>query len=727
MGIVLKWNFKNLLADIPRLILTLLSIASTFAILVGAILSLECFAAGIGGLNEGLPHYIAVILPPLILAPFASTVYVLFSVLISERKNQFFLLQSSGGTAKQLRKGLLIESLALDATGGVVGVGLGVLLAWSQAAPAGYALTSEAFFSTTVFWSALLPAFAIVPLAMLLASFRLNRQKTEKRRKPPKKNPPALNKRLFPRLFGVGGALEYTLDRHGHRHRSLTVASVVINIGVLFLLTGGISILSSSAYYVGVEDGEAVVSLSSETDEQFEAMAAEMISRFTEKGLISSSHRDYSTYVGVVANRKDVQEKSALYDAPSETVVNELILRMDEDNALLECRLCFIPDEDYARFAARLNIPVTGIGGIYCNEYEYMEWDGQTNSARAVALCRTWKEKPNDPLTIYALPIEFFYGSYWIQDVGNGYDLQKGAREKLTSAAKAKVTIDGLARYKDYPSAAFGVNSIVLPDSMRGSYAPLIAEANQVLDGSASHYIIEFVTDNSVLLNKEIKTILAENGYNFDEKQFGDGMAYYERSAEDRAARREKMVYIYDQSTYEYLFNLFVKQIELFYKLFAVMIFVSILLNIVNIVHMNRTSHRKENAILTSLGISEKQRLGMLLYESFRFTLRVTLLGIAVVFLLNFLFYKSAGNAYVGEGLSSAFDNRFQTVFPNSGFIGELLTIVFNVMIVLKPYWWFAALAVLLIFTGYVLTELVAHRHMDQDDIIPIIKDDMYE
>ena len=73
------------------------------------------------------------------------------------------------------------------------------------------------------------------------------------------------------------------------------------------------------------------------------------------------------------------------------------------------------------------------------------------------------------------------------------------------------------------------------------------------------------------------------------------------------------------------------EQTELLYRCFAVMVFLSIWLNIV---HMSRLSRRREYTILTTLGLSGRQKLGMQLYESFCFTLRTTALATLLLLVL---------------------------------------------------------------------------------------------
>ena len=183
MNIVLKWNFKTLISDLPRLLLTICGIAVTYAIIVGMGLSLASSVAATGSMNEGLANYAVRIVTPIIQASFAATIFVLFAVMLAERKNQIFIMRTVGCTTRQLLWGLLAESLAMDTAGMLPGVGLGVFMAWSLSQTAGYPIALEALFGHTVFLRGLLPTFFLVPAAMLLASVQLFRKKSGKRKK----------------------------------------------------------------------------------------------------------------------------------------------------------------------------------------------------------------------------------------------------------------------------------------------------------------------------------------------------------------------------------------------------------------------------------------------------------------------------------------------------------------------------------------------------------------
>lgn len=523
-----------MLTDVPRLVLTLLSIISTYALLTGMGLSMSSYVDDSGILNRGLPGYVALVLPPIVQFSFAATMYMLFVASIAERKNQYRLMCSAGCTTRQLLWGFLTESFVLDFVGGVPGIGLGFLIARLQLGALGIPLRTAAYFGTKQSLLGLLPLIMLVPLMLLAASIQLwVPPRDKKRRMQRRKDRLPFQKRFFSRCFGAGGILERALGKNERRHHATVLFSVVANLSVLFLLTAGVS-------------------------------------------------------MGAVMRRTDAGEHTVylLCENPTE-----------ETSALLENTL----------------LPL-----------------------RRKELC----------------------GSYSFSHRAEGL--------------YAEI-------YGDDPAA-------------------LLAALEQEL-------------------------VQARCFLSF--RQFGDGFTTATPQEQEAAARGETVVRIMDGASNADSFNVFLEQTEQFFlRYFTVMIFLSIGLNMVNIVHINRLSRRREYAILTSIGMSGRQRLGMLLYESFRFTFQVVFCGVIVILLLA---------RFIGPSVEKAFDT--ESVSLSQEFLGQgwetpyqqIMTTIGNMGVALKPYWPIMLFTLLFLFFGYLLTELSVNRKMNRDELIPILKDDMHE
>ena len=147
-------------------------------------------------------------------------------------------------------------------------------------------------------------------------------------------------------------------------------------------------------------------------------------------------------------------------------------------------------------------------------------------------------------------------------------------------------------------------------------------------------------------------------------------------------------------------------------------------LNIVNVVHMNRLSRRREYAILTSVGLGTRQKTGMLLYESFRLTVRIVAVGMAamvVIAKLVYPYYYSVG------GYEKLLPAGIRTLSGNYTLWDELLIVAKNLWQYISPHWSLIVFVLLFLFGGLVLTEWLALKRMEKDELVPILKDDTNE
>ena len=733
MNIVLKWNFKTLLADVPRLLLTLLNIAAAGAMFTGMGLMLDSFAAATGSINHGIMYYVVnVALPVVILLSYAVTTYVLFSVTLAERKSQYRLLRTAGCTTRQLLWSLTYEALALNVAGLLPGVGIGYLLARRQLRGLGIPMAPEALFGGTV-WRGLCAMFLLTVALMLLASLPLWLIRREQRRKkPPKKIREPFKTRPLPRIFGAGGRLEYALGKNERRHRAAVTMSVVVNLAVLFLMATGLSVLSQSAVTLPQEDGEdAIVSLEfylpSLSDERKSSTEA-LLRRLEQEGLCGSfSYHAFwdSYYLYVSVKEEDVCLTVPATDDPAISVPNPELFRLRDGRYVMPLVLEIIDDAAYGTLAEALGVPDTGTGGMLVNQSEDSYLD-ETSGERFSVDCTLLKKLPELPFTLRHLPDE------WIplvaQTAGKRvYTLPDGA-EKLPEPEKAAaVRIDGLINGKDLLANGHGYAfpSLILPERFF-----IASEEASSIDDGYFYLGYSILTEDPALLSETLTAAFREDGLTVLTQRFNDGGEANTETLQQFYAESDRFdkILLTDDTSNQRQYETFLRLAERSFGYFAVMIFLSIGLNIVNIVHVNRLSRRREYAILTSIGLSGRQRLGMQLYESFRFTVRAVLSAIPTLVVIAVAIFPSALDAYEGEDLRQqiqwAYDGGYMR---DASLWKQWYTVAVNLAAVLKPYWTLALFAVLFLFAGYVVTEYLVNRRMDRDELIPILKDEMYE
>ena len=718
MGIVLKWNFKNLFADIPRLVLTLLSIASTFALLCGTGLALSSFVETTGTINEGLPYYVGKVGPPVVLFAFAVSMYVFFSVSIAGQEKQYWLMRSYGCTSKQYFYALLAEAVTLAAAGGIPGIGLGCLIAKIQFSSIGRPIVPGAYFFSMDALYGLLPAFLLIPLTMLAANLPLFLQRKEKKRKKTKHERAAFRTRRFPALFGAGGRLEYALGKNEHRHRVIIMFSVVVNLAVLFLFMAGVSVLSVSetglsgdipvyVYCNGTKDFDLAFSF----DEKLTALkqnglCGDFTYDITVNPLMTITQTETLHFPDERQNRMDVFSGSGLFYSPA--------YRLNENESLLAVPLVFLSEHAYEALADEAHANPAARCGILLTSEDRLNYASSQNVG--------WLCSQPESIRLQTVP-----ASLWQQLLTSESEEDE---EPLLSiplsllSEKSSVTIDipigGTVSGIDLYCPA-----VYLPEAAEEEYLTVLRGKENVF----AAFSATLPSDRTETLAAELKKAFQADDCVVTEVKFGDHASGYSKMEDEPEIPEGTVIEIRDYTTFDRSANTFIEQAEqFFFRYFTVMVFLSIGLSIVNIVYMNRLSRRRENAILTSVGLDERQRMGMRLYESFRFTAWAVGGGAVLLVFLARLLIGSADNAYTGDNFSSAFE--WKTAgweYGSNDVFRQLLSTAANLSSLLKPYFLLIVFVVLFLFFGYLLTEYLVGRRFAKDELIPTLKDDMHE
>ena len=741
MKIVLKWSFKTLFSDIPRLLLTILNIAGVYALLMSLGILLEFFNQQNENISSaGLPYFvISVVMPPIILASFALTIFVLFVVSLTERRNQYRIMRSSGCTVRQMIYGLLTEALALDIAGAVPGTLLGFVLVGAsmhtQTVYVDVSLPIHTFGSILLRFA--LPLFITVPVMMLAASAVLFRKPNEKRKKPKKNRKDPFRKRLFPRLFGVGGMLEYSLGKNERRHRAVIAFSVVINLSILFLMATGLALLMNSEPYGETRFNPSDVSLSyrsEKTDLHFAADIREILSEYETKAGAGDEKLRYM-YVHscgpflAVVDSKWVSDVGIYKSGAVDSTPSHFLCTVDEDRTLLYFGFLFLDDQTFAALKKDAGIPENAKGGIWLNEhwFAYHETDSE-NQKRCV-----FREKPDSPIAFTACSktIEENWNSIFrIESADAAVDVQSYL-SKLP--ASGEIELSGMIdadTYYHFVDGSIYFPGVVMPESEYAAFEKILDKTDRSTTVSEWYDNFHIFTEQPFAVRERLRTELAGKGYTINEYNFGDGPE--DESQDDLILRKnddgtvETTVTIVSYTLNGESFYTFLRQCQTYYRYFAVLIFLSVALNIINIVHMNRLSRKQEYAILTSVGLGKRQKLGMLLYESICFTVRVFIAGVVTLVVIARLLLEPANTVYNSESLH--LNLRFVGEdMATKGMIGQLWITAENIWYILSPYWGMVVFAFLFIFFGFIFTELIVNKKFEKEDLVLTLKDDMHE
>ncbi len=716
MGIVLKWNFKTLFSDIPRLILTICSIAVTTALLTSMSVTVGCFVLRTDSPGGSLPDILNGIVSPVILAAYAVTVYTLFAVSLAERKNQYHIMKTAGCTTRQLLKGLILEAVALDLAGSALGIGLGILISAAQLKIGGYPLILPVIFRSSTLYRNLLPALLLPPVMMLPASIQLLFPRRDRRRIRPARRKKSVFARRFPRLFGTGGALEYALEHNERRHHTALVVSLAVNLAVLILGSSCFYLLSHAEPY-GDDCGAWVWYYSGDADDS--ALSADL-DELIDEGLQSEDISSYSELranlgnCGMVIDNKLLSDE-VLYLQSKETAeqrnsrMQNTLFPLDDSRQILLITVVFMDDGMYGQFKSDCGIASNEDGAVFVNAC------GIAGNTTAVL---------REP-TLSSASL-CFYPRGVAQKAGlplgeHSFDVTALQNAQADAVASAQIPVVGVVPFSpeihQYFWLVVGSPNLILPMKMRNALLPPTDEGENLR-------FCKFKTPDPAALCLRInEKVRGFSDYQFRELRFG--------SAHLQLASDGASIVLGNIRALSNDYGAFLRQLINFYRVILFFVFISIGLNIVNTVHMNRISRRREYAILASIGLGKRQRRGMLLFESARYLIKGVLLSALIAISVSYHLDDTLVRAVNAEMIWIQTNNLIytNTDSPNSfvRYFQIAWNYIANIANILAEHRWVTVGAVCFLFFGFLLTEALVLKRMDRYDLVPTLKDDLHE
>ena len=373
-------------------------------------------------------------------------------------------------------------------------------------------------------------------------------------------------------------------------------------------------------------------------------------------------------------------------------------------------------DASFLRLLRENNISYSGEGALFCNACFYCSTPNDYYDQTPVELLR---RIPEDGVTVYRLG----EGQEELYDLLTDYSrigsqvftVSEHFRTLLGECPRAALEIKGLLPVDfDYffngIQDSFSYNGAILaPESMRSRFP------KSTIFRRTTEYV-QLRTDDSEAVVKCLRELDGQYGYTVSQSAFGDGTY--------RRVYDSDCLTVINHTAQEKQFADYLRHTGSVYRMFIVLCLLMIGLNVVNVVHMNRVSRRREHAILTSIGISPAQRRGMLFYESCRITLRAVLFS--AVLLLPAAWF--GGLELKGVLI---YENKKMTGFEwitngdDNTVLNNIWITVKDLAVALKPYLWVVVLAVLLLFFGFVAAELLVQRRFEKDELITVLKDDL--
>ena len=734
MNIVLKWIYKTLFSDLPRLVLTVVSIAVTFALLTGTGITLGSFARATDSLNEGIPRLLETILAAMLQVVFAITLYALFSVSLAERKNQYRIMNTAGCTTRQLLHGLTIEALSLDAAGAVIGVALGFLLAGWQLKTGGFPLIGEVFWDRSVWLKNILPALLIVPLTMLAASFQLFRPARDRRKRRGFLRRKSAFRRRLPRLFGTGGTLEYALTGNERRHHGALALALGANLAVVMLITACLFVFMNSS----PESKDWDVWINYFADSGNDNAITARIDEILLEGSQDNSIRDYSSNESYLANCYALFDNAQIsddvfnfYRSASDTVINNAgysVHPFDKDRQLACFTLRFFDEALFKSIAKDYGIVPSGNGAILSDFTSVSE-----------GFLPLLKQAP-DSLTLRFCPWDVWEKVGFFNPTQTCFDptpLRNAPASLITSVV---VSIDGAFSYTGenyYKMFQHGLMmnlgsfpTLLFPAHMREDFDSLLTK-----EGVIKSRFIRIRTDEPDMLCEKLKTSLdGLSGYHIVDFHFGGGtlQTFTGTSLYDSLRDQGTMnsIRINNVRAFENDYQIFLGQIGRFYRVILLLVFTAVGLNIVNTVHLNRLSRKQGYAVLASVGLDRRQRRQMLLTESLRYSVKGVLLALFLTMTAGYPLYYALAYTFNYEYISVNEDAiliSFDRLDTQQLIIKILATLWRNLVRMWTLYWPPVVGMGLFLFFGFLLAEHLAMKKLEKDELVVILKDDMHE
>ena len=722
MNIVLKWNFRTLFSDVPRLILTICSIAVTFALLTSMGVTLGSFVLATDSPGNSLPGTLNAVVSLVILAAFAATIYALFAVSLAERKNQYHIMSTAGCTTRQLLKGLMAEAFTLDLTGAALGVGLGYLLAALQLKTGGYSLIPSVIFQSNVLLLNLLPALLLPPCMMLLASLQLFLPQRDRRRKRLPRRKKAVFSRRLPRLFGAGGALEYALEHNERRHHTALVLSLAVNLAVVILATACIYMLSTLQPHTDDYDIWLWYDSSDwkDADVEDEKALSDSLDELISDELQNNGISAYSEIAAedgtccLIVDNTQISDSvfASRRNATAEQIMaykNNTVLPLDDDRQLFPVSLIYMDDALFERFKADCRIDTMEEGAVFLNVGAVC--------GKTVAPLRT-QELSSLTLRIVPRGVAEEAGIYYY---GGSFDPSPLLAAPATEIITVEMPVIGVIPYVqtiigDYFWMIPAETIVVVPMQIRN-------ELPSALEGTRCRFC-RFKTSDPAALCLRLKDCMSSIlDFTVLENRFASGKM--------SLGLEKKYVVINNVRALENEYSLFLRQITRFYRVILLLVFVAIGLNIVNTVHMNRLSRRREYAILSSIGLDHRQRRGMLLFESARFFVKGILFAVLLAPTVGTPLWIPLQRQITLEMLQPQWDKLIDTAINSTNpiiyFMQGAWNYIVNIAFMLAEYRWVVLGVVCFLFFGFLLAEHLVMNRMDKDDLVITLKDDMHE
>ena len=566
-------------------------------------------------------------------------IYNAFNISLNERTRQFGILASVGATSKQLRNSVLFEGLCIGVVGIPIGLAVGIgsitLVISVIAGNFRNILLTDVPLTLTVSVPALI-ASAVISMITILISAYIPARKAAKR--PVLESIRQTNEvKIDSKAVKTSDfaqrvyGLEGMLALKNFKRNKKRYRSIVLSLTLSVVL-----FVSANAFGESLKQAAKQSVVDSDYDICFttQNMDESQLFRLYDKlkaveGVYESSYQAVSTY-SCTARASDFSERYR----------EALGLASPDETVSLPMDIQFVEDSVYLDFIKDLGLPAE-------------EYTGQNAKMTAVAKAKGDSEQ-SGKRSLYNMFDNTSMDFTVVPGADDGTAQDQGKTVSLTFVDT--IPVDGIPRQSaQVKSATF---MIVAPYQLKSNFEP----------GSDAVTGLTFRSDNAAQSVAEMKTVIQSEGITAN---------YSLYNANEIFEQNRNIVFVVDVFTYVFVF----------------MISLIATANVFNTISTNIKLHRREFAMLRSVGMSDRDFSKMMNFECAFFGMKTLLFGVPIAVLLSWLIYRGmdAGGAKIGF------------IFPWASLIISVIGVFFLVFI----------------------TMLYATRSIKKENIIDALRDDM--
>lgn len=721
MHILTRWGFRMDRANMPRTVRTILSAAAFFALLTGSWFISDGLARVENASGRGLYWILEHIVFYTAIAITVVMLFSVFSVVADECRQDERSLSSTGATRRQVFRSLVYRVLALDLIGVVGGTAVGLLLSRVVLDGETFRKELDCFFSLQTTYTILIGGLLVAPCTMLLAALFAFLPLPRRRHRAHSSKRWLLRSTLERRVFGVGGAIG-RMSSHNNRYRVIFTLSFAAALTVTAILADTMQLMSQT-HLVDANADLTLEYMNYADDAPVQRKVDSLLETCSANGWIADSTTMRSSFLNAGYNCYCVldsdwltedalrlQNKKRIFD------VYRTILPFESDGKSMQyCPLynvVFLDDAAFDRFAKENRIDAGTDGTILYTP----GWVDRTTTP----FLRL--DAPKD-VRLRFLPETFEYTASDAQagESGDSFELADYVRAADSVSLHKVVRLAGSVRVDPYPDGSLSHSFLpewIVPERLEALFAYMPQQSDPSAPTSKTTVFLHTQAHREVC-------DLFEQAFDEDPDcelvnlHFGIGgkHADTEKAGKETAPN---VLYAADLQAQQAELDAFHKRVPLLRALLLLFSTGMLFIGIFNTSHMNRLTRRREKAILESIGLGQRQKTGMLLFESVQYAIRSTLyslVGFAVYFVI---LYRLIPINMFTEHIDMHPDdlNHALSVYVSPGMVTQ------SFLQTCGRVWWAFAGGAVLLFLALVVTDMLVDRHYNREELIQILTDD---